>query len=374
MKVMFYIILSILLKNINLAVPFMNIILDNDELTTKTIYIYGHINPDTDAILSPIILRDFLIKVGNPNNLIACRLGEMNKETKFALNYFKQDAPILISDLAGADEVILVDHNSPSQSLDFKHAKVIWLIDHHAMTGFETTEPITIITKPVGCTSTILFQLYTQNNVTISKDIAGLIISAIISDTLLLKSPITTDEDIEAVEYLSDYIGLNYTKFGYDLLEAGTDVSDLSEYDIINLDSKSYKVNGYMIDIAFVNSLDPLKVLERKEKLLEEINKFIEKNNMKLFVLVIVDIKQMDSYALVSGSLSKVVETAFGVEIKDNVIFLKGISSRKKEVYPNIANAINELPEYIPDYVPDNSYSNYINLSVLLLLSLISLI
>ena len=144
MRVMFYIILSILLKNINLAVPFMNIILDNDELTTKTIYIYGHINPDTDAILSPIILRDFLIKVGNPNNLIACRLGEMNKETKFALEYFKQDAPILISDLAGADEVILVDHNSPSQSLDFKHAKVIWLIDHHAMTGFETTEPITI--------------------------------------------------------------------------------------------------------------------------------------------------------------------------------------------------------------------------------------
>ena len=145
--------------------------------------------------------------------------------------------------------------NSPTQSLDFKNANIVGLIDHHAMTGFETTNPIQIITKPVGCTCTILYQLYKQYNISISENIASLMVSAIISDTLLLKSPITTEEDIYAVENLANEIGMNYKDYGYNMLEAGVDISDMTESEIINLDSKAYKVNGYNIQIAFLNSL-----------------------------------------------------------------------------------------------------------------------
>lgn len=365
MEIIYFFILFLSFHYINLTLPFLNIILEENSLI-KTTYIYGHLNPDTDAILSPIILTDFLKKLGSPNIIVPCRLGEINKETQYILNHFKKDSPLLISDLSGADEVILVDHNSPSQSLDFKNAKIVGLIDHHAITGFEYNEPIEIITRPVGCTCTILYQLYKYNNITISKDIAGLMISAIISDTLLLKSSITTQEDIDAVVLLSDYIDVNYKEFGIELLAAGTNISDLSEYEIINLDNKKYTVNGYKINIAFLNSIDPKEALVRKKQLLEEINKYLAESNEQLFILVIVNIIDMDSYAIVSGELYKVVETAFDVEIQDNETFLKGINSRKKDVYPKIANALNELNKY--------DYSNCIKLSSLFFLSLLLLI
>ena len=371
MKTFIFIPFSFSLYYINCLLPFINIILENGSVnsTKLTTYIYGHINPDSDAIISPLVLADYMKKMGSPNNIIPCRLGNLNKESTYILNFFKVKEPLLITDLSNADEVILVDHNAPPQSLDFHNANIVGLIDHHAITGFETTDPIEIITRPVGCTCTILYQLYRQNNVTISKEIAGLIVSAIISDTLLLKSAITTKEDIEVVEYLSNYIDMNYKNFGYDLLKAGTDVSDLSESKIINLDSKAYKVNGYMIQIAFLNSIDVDEVLKRKEKLLNEINRFIDSKNVQLFVLVIVDINVMDSTILVSGKFDKVVETAFNVTIIDNEAFLKGITSRKKEVYPSIAKVLNEMKEY-----EEYGESNWIHLNFILILALISFI
>ena len=370
MKTILICFIIFILNKINCAFPFFNILYENGSIanlrtTTHTTYIYGHKNPDTDAISAAIVLADYQKKIGNKNNIVACRLGKLNKETKYVLNFFKINAPILIQDLSGADEVILVDHNSPSQTLDFENANIVGLIDHHAITGFETTNPIEIITKPVGCTCTILYELYKQNNITISYEMAGLMISAIISDTLLLQSSITTQQDIDTVNELSHLIGLDYKAYGQSMLLAGTDVSDLSESEIINFDSKAYNVNGYMIQIAFVNSADVSELLIRKQKLLEEINKFIEKNNVKLFVLTIVDIIEMDSTILVSGSLSKVVETAFNVEIQDNEAFLKGITSRKKEVYPKIANVINELPEYIND--KNGQYKIHLNFFILIL-------
>ena len=144
-------------------------------------------------------MADYLKQTGSKNIVIPCRVGELNKETKYALKFFNATEPQLIIDPSEADEVILVDHNEPSQSLNFKNAKVVGLIDHHAISGFYTKDPINIITKPIGCTSTILYELYKSNGIEISYKIAGLIVSAIISDTLLLKSAITTQDDIDAV-------------------------------------------------------------------------------------------------------------------------------------------------------------------------------
>ena len=376
MKSNYLIFIIISLKLINCSIPFLNILYENGSVANlkspvHTTYIYGHKNPDADAICSSIVLADYLKKSGNTNNIVPCRLGKLNKETQYIMKFFEVDAPVLISDLSGADDVILVDHNSPSQSLDFKNANIVGLIDHHAITGFETKEPIKVLIEPVGCTSTILYKLYKNNNITIPYKMAGLMISAIISDTLLLKSPITTQDDINAVQELSASIGIDYKNYGFNMLLKGTDVSDLSEKDIITFDSKSYTVNGYKIEIAFVNIVDVSEILIRKEKLLKEINKFIEEKKIQLFVLTIVDIIDMDSTILVSGSITNVVEKAFNVKILDNEAFLKGISSRKKQVYPYISNVINELPEYISN----NGYKKIeVNLSYLILTLLFLLI
>ena len=334
MKANYLIFIIISINLINCSIPFLNILYENGSVANlkspvHTTYIYGHKNPDADAICSVIVLADYLKKSGNTNNIVPCRLGKLNKETQYIINFFEVDSPVLIYDLSGADDVILVDHNAPSQSLDFKNANIVGLIDHHAITGFETKDPIKVLIEPVGCTSTILYKLYKNNNITISYKIAGLMISAIISDTLLLKSPITTQDDINAVTELSALTGIDYKNYGFNMLLKGTDVSDLSEKDIITFDSKSYTVNGYKIEIAFVNIVD------------------VNENKIQLFVLTIVDIIDMDSTILVSGSITNVVEKAFNVKILDNEAFLKGISSRKKQVYPYISNVINELPEYI---------------------------
>ena len=363
----------ILLLEVNCKLPFFNLQPRNKRLSQEPniTYIYGHLNPDTDSICSALVLADYLKQTGSKNIVIPCRVGELNKETKYALNKFNATEPQLIIDPSEADEVILVDHNEPSQSLNFKNAKVVGLIDHHAISGFYTKDPINIITKPIGCTSTILYELYKSNGIEISNKIAGLMVSAIISDTLLLKSAITTQDDIDAVGNLSAKYKIPVEDYGRELLSVGSDVSDLTEEQIIKLDSKSYEVNGYNIQIAFLNSVDVESFLkQRKSKLLNEINKFNIENKKQLFTLVIVDIFNFNSTVLASGEYVNVVEKAFNVTLVDNEAFLKGITSRKKQVYPKIAEIFYSLPEY------DNDEENFsinirINLILIVLMVLI---
>ena len=258
------------IKYIDCVLPFFNIISKKEGLSDekKLTFVYGHTNPDTDTICSSIILSYYLNQTDKSRIVIPGRLGEINKETKFVLEKFNQEIPELIKDPTDADEVILVDHNNPSQSIDFNKANIVGLVDHHAITGFYTNEPINIITKPIGCTCTILFQLFQSNKTEIPEKIAGLMISAIISDTLLLKSAVTTQEDKDAVTYLSKKFDINYEVLGKELLTRGADVSDLTEEQIINLDSKSYTVNEYKIQIAALNSIDIDSFLKnRKQKL-----------------------------------------------------------------------------------------------------------
>ena len=363
------------LSYINSVLPFFNIIPKKIGLSDekKTTYIYGHTNPDTDTICSAIVLAYYLNQTEPNKNSIPSRLGELNKETKFVLEKFEQEIPVLIKDPTDADEVILVDHNNPSQSLDFNKANIVGLIDHHAITGFYTNEPINIITKPIGSTCTILYQLFKSNNIEIPEKIAGLMVSAIISDTLLFKSAVTTSEDEDAVKSLSDYYKFNYITLGRELLTRGTDVSDLTEEQIINLDSKSYTVNGYKIQIAVLNSVDIDSFLKgRKEKILIEMNKYVSDKKKQLFAFVIIDIFNIKSTALVVGKYTNVFEKAFNVTLVDNQASLGAITSRKKEIYPPIAEQFELLPKYEEE--EKKSVSTFIKLNGLLFMSLILLV
>lgn len=361
MKAVFLLILVSLFLITNCKLPFFNLIRRNNDLSEEknTTYIYGHINPDTDAITAPIILADFLRKKGSKKNIVPCRLGDLNKETKFIFKNLSIEEPIRIDDPQEADEVILVDHNNPAQSINFQKANIVGLIDHHAITGFYSNEPINILTKPLGCTATILYELYISNNITISKEIAGLMASAIISDTLLLKSAVTTQEDIDALNETAKIADIDIEIFGKQLLSEGADVSDLTEKEIINLDSKAYEVNGYNIQIAFLNSVNVTSLLiNRKNKLLDEINIFIKENKKQLFTLVIVNIYEMNSTVLASGEYINALEKAFNVSVVDNEVFLEGITSRKKEVYPRLAKEFESLPEYEENNGNDNNNDN----------------
>ena len=151
----------------------------------KNIIVFGHKNPDTDTICSSIVMADLQTKLKG-EEVTACRLGDINEETRYALNYFKAETPKFIEKIEEGQSVILVDHNEFTQSADgIENAKIEMVVDHHRINNFKTSEPLFYYAQPVGCTSTVLLELYKINNIEIEPKIAGLMLSAIISDTLL---------------------------------------------------------------------------------------------------------------------------------------------------------------------------------------------
>ena len=210
-------------------------------------YIFGHKNPDTDTITSSLVMANFERKLGNVD-AVACRLGNINKETEYVLNYLGIEAPELIEGVEDGANVILVDHNSPKESIDnLENVNILKVVDHHKI-SLETSYPLFYRAEPVGCTETVMYKLYKENNVEVDKTIATLMVSAIISDTLLLKSPTTTDEDRKAVKELAEIAGIDPEVYGLDMLKAGTDLSSFTIDEILHLDAKK-------IDFKEVKSL-----------------------------------------------------------------------------------------------------------------------
>ena len=301
----------------------------------ENILVFGHKNPDTDTIMSAIAMANLESKKGN--NTKACRLGNINKETKFALEYFKQEEPELIENVAEGQEVILVDHNEFGQSVEgIESAKILRVVDHHKIGDFKTSEPLYYTAMPVGCTATIIYGMYEQEKIDIEPKIAGLMLSAIISDTLLFKSPTCTKQDIEVATRLAEIAKVDVNEYGLDMLKAGTDLSDFSPAELINIDSKPFTTNGVKYQVAQVNTASIEDVLKGKAELENAMEEFIKENSEDLFVLLITDILENNSQILVVGNRKDIVEKAFEVKLEDNMAFLPGVVSRKKQVVPVI--------------------------------------
>ena len=299
----------------------------------KKTYIFGHKSPDTDTITSSLVMCELEKQLGN-ENAVACRLGNINKETSYVLNYLSIDEPELIESLDNESNVILVDHNSPAESIDkLENMNIKKIVDHHKI-AIETSYPLFYRAEAVGCTQTILFKLYNENNVKISKEIATLMLSAIISDTLLLKSPTTTQDDIDAVEKLAEIAGIDYKEYGLEMLKAGTDLSDFSIEEILSLDAKQIDFKNVKSIVNQVNTASIDDILEMKAELEEGIEKIIDRENLDLFMLLITDIVNSNSQVIVLGKEAGLVEKAYGVELEDNTALLEGVVSRKKQVVP----------------------------------------
>lgn len=304
----------------------------------EKILVFGHKNPDTDTICSSIVMANLQTKLLG-EEVVPCRLGEINEETKYALNYFNVEAPKLIEKVEEGQKVILVDHNEFTQSVDgIENAKILAVVDHHRINNFQTSEPLFYYAQPVGCTSTVLFELFNTNNIKIEQNIAGLMLSAIISDTLLLKSPTTTDKDKKAVEELAKIANIDLSTYGLDMLKAGTNLDKYTEQELINLDAKSMEKDNFKYIIAQVNTVSIPDVLKRKEKIEEEINRVIKEKGLCLFVFVITDIVNSNSTAIVLGERTDVISKTY--EIKDNLAEMPGVVSRKKQVLPLVEKNI----------------------------------
>ncbi|MCM3588594.1 manganese-dependent inorganic pyrophosphatase [Mesobacillus maritimus] len=306
----------------------------------EKVLIFGHKNPDTDTICSAIAYANLKQKLGE--NVEPVRLGQVNGETAYALEYFKAEEPRLVGNVSEeTQQVILVDHNERQQSADdIEKVKVIEVIDHHRVANFETSDPLYFRVEPVGCTATILNKMYKENNVELDKQTAGLMLSAIISDSLLFKSPTCTEQDVAAAKELAEIAGVDAEVYGLEMLKAGADLSSKTTKELISLDAKEFSMGSSKVEIAQVNTVDVNDVLARQAELEDVINNVIADKELDLFLLVITDILTNDSTGLALGKQADAVETAFDVKLENNTAVLKGVVSRKKQVVPVLTDTL----------------------------------
>ncbi|MBW9223944.1 manganese-dependent inorganic pyrophosphatase [Methanothermococcus sp. SCGC AD-155-E23] len=297
------------------------------------LYVVGHKNPDTDSICSAIVLAYFL-------DGVPARLGDLNPETQLVLRRFGVMEPELIRSAEGK-EIFLVDHSERSQTLDdLERGKLVGILDHHKI-GITTLEPILYLAKPVGSTATIIGELYFKNgmdivggeNKELKPDLAGLLLSAIISDTVLFRSPTTTDLDKKIGEKLAKIAGIEDIQvYGMELLKAKSTVSKMKPEEIVKLDYKEYNFKGRKVGIGQVEVIDIEEIQDKKEEIYRILQEKL-KEGYDLILFLITDIMRGGSEILVVGN-REAFEKAFNVKLEGKSIYLEGVMSRKKQIVP----------------------------------------
>lgn len=311
------------------------------------VFVTGHKSPDTDSIAAAISYSYLKRQLGM--DAVAARAGEPNKETKFALDYFKVEAPVLLTNVARKREddektkLILVDHNESKQCVDgIKDAEVLELIDHHRLGDFETESPIFILIRPVGCVNTVIYGLYKQNGVKPSKEVAGMMLSAIISDTVLFRSPTCTEEDKKAVEELAEIAGVDYEKYGMDMLKAGADISDYPAEKLAHNDTKEFEAGGKTFSCGQISVMDVEPINAKKADIMKALEATKAEKNYEASYLMVTNILTEDTYLWFTEGAEAAAEKAFGKKAENGMVYLPKVMSRKKQVAPFLLKVYGE--------------------------------
>ena len=295
------------------------------------ILVMGHKNPDTDSICSAIAYANLKKELGF--EVEAVRLGTISKETQFILDYLNMNAPRLIESVNSGDQIILVDHNEAGQSVDGRdNATILEIIDHHKI-DLKTSDPINLRFETVGCSSTIISKIYEEKGVAITKEMATVMLSAIMSDTLIFKSPTCTEEDVKQGKKLAEISGLDYEVYGKDLLIAGTSLDDKTAYEIVNIDCKPFEFGTQKAAVAQVNTVEISAVLARKEELETVMKELMAKDGLDFVTLMITDIITNSTELYVVGDKTLTIKT-FGMSEGAETVFLPNVVSRKKQIVP----------------------------------------
>lgn len=302
--------------------------------------VFGHQSPDTDAIVAAKAYSYLQNKLGYDTEAVA--LGEPNSETAFVLNYFDEPTPRIIKTAKNeVDSVMLVDHNEFQQSVsDIKDLTITHVVDHHRISNFQTDQPLYYRAEPVGCCSTIIVKMFDENKVEIPAQLAGLMLSAIISDTLLLKSPTTTEEDKIVVKTLAEIADIDYEKYGIEMLKAGTNVSAKTDQELIDSDAKSFTMGGKSVRIDQINVVEFSEIDKRKNDIENAMKAEAADKGYDLFLVLITNVLNSDSKMIVVGEPASAVEKAFNSKLSDDTMSLPGVVSRKKQVVPPLTDAL----------------------------------
>ncbi len=302
------------------------------------IFVVGHKNPDTDSICSAIAYAELKRSLGV--DAMAARQGEINPETAFVLEKFGVHVPELVTEWEGK-KVILVDHSDVSQSIDnIDRAEIVEIIDHHKIGDITTPNPIFFLAMPVGCTATVVKLLYDYHNIPIPKKIAGILLSAILSDTVIFKSPTTTEKDIKAAEDLARIAGVtDMNTFGIQVKSKLSDIDRMSAEEIIKRDFKDFNMSGNRVGIGQVELVDLSAIEPRIDEILSKMSEMKNNEGYAGIYMMLTDIIKEGTLLLAVVDSDSVVEKAFGTKLENNRVWLDKVMSRKKEIVPPLEEA-----------------------------------
>lgn len=301
------------------------------------VYVIGHLNPDTDTTVSAVAMAAFLNLREKTDIYKPAMTGRPNSETKYVFDKFNYNLPPELND-ASNKKLFLVDHNESSQIVKgYSTENILGFVDHHKI-KFECPMPIEIITKPWGSTNTIIYDLFEKENIEIPEKIKPLMLCAILSDTVITKSPTTTIKDIYVIEKLSNALNIDYKKLGLEIFKAKAQIASKTAESIIKNDFKDFDFNGKKFGIGQIElpSLD--EISQKYNDLRQKIKELKEKENYHTIILMITDIIKEGSMLLVESNEEQKIAEIFKTEINNKLTeFLPGVLSRKKQVASKLA-------------------------------------
>ncbi|HIP02766.1 MAG TPA: manganese-dependent inorganic pyrophosphatase [Campylobacterales bacterium] len=299
-----------------------------------SVYVFGHKNPDSDSIVGAISLS-YLKNQVEKEQYIPARQGEITAETQFILDRFGGELPELKTSVAG-ERVFIVDSTDKAHFQDdIDAATIIGIADHHKLGDLITDTPLEAWIRPIGCSNTVIYEMYRCYGVEVPKEIAGMMMMAILSDTVIFKSPTCTKVDTKAVKELAQIAEVtDYKKLAMEMFIVKSAVDGASARDLNTRDYKEFNMNGTKVGIGQLEMVD-ISVLEaREEELLEDMKKMKEEGGLHTVLILLTDIMKEGSKLLVVSDDESKIEKAFGVELQDHKVWLDGVLSRKKQVVP----------------------------------------
>ena len=296
-------------------------------------YACGHINPDSDSICSAISLAYLKTQLGE-----ACtpaRQGEISPETEFILNTFGLEVPMLKNDFSG-DNLYITDYSDLAQAQhNLKETNILGIVDHHKLGDITTITPLECWIRPVGCTNTIVKEMFDHHKIEIPKNIAGAMMLAILSDTVLFKSPTCTKADTKAVKELAAIAGVeDFKALGMEMFLVKSAVKGATPRALLLRDYKDFEMGGNKIGIGQLEVVD-LKVFDdMKEALFADMKAYKEEGNRHTVMLLLTDIMIEGSQFLVLSDDESKIENAFNTKLVNHEMWVDGVLSRKKQVIP----------------------------------------
>ena len=301
-----------------------------------SVYVFGHRNPDSDSIVGAISLS-YLKNQLEDEEYIPARQGDISAETEFILKQFGYEdrVPQLKTSVAG-ERVFIVDSTDRAHFQDdIDDATIIGIADHHKLGDLQTDTPLEAWIRPIGCSNTVIYEMYRAYGVEVPKEIAGMMMLAILSDTVIFRSPTCTKVDTKAVKELSAICGVeDYKKLAMDMFIVKSAVDGASARDLNTRDYKAFDMNGVKVGINQLEMVD-ISVLEpREEEIMEDMRKMKEEEGLHTILVLLTDIMKEGSKLLVVSDDESKIEAAFDAKLQDSKVWLDGVLSRKKQVVP----------------------------------------